>query len=69
MAKIEVNIMDHEWMVEGATPDEGWKIVTKDSYIGNEDDDYQKEWIATVYDEVVADYIVAMHQCGLAMLK
>jgi len=34
------NILDHEWIVSGSTKDEGFKIVTKDAYIGNEDDGY-----------------------------
>lgn len=56
------SISIHKWI---SIPDksEGWKIVTEDAYIGNEDDGYQRQLIAIVYDEVLADYICALHNC------
>lgn len=57
------NTMNVEWLGGGTTKDEGWKI--KDAYIGNEDDGYDREWIATVYDEEVRDYTIACHNCNL----
>jgi hypothetical protein len=51
----------HKWIVDGTTTDEGYKIVTEDAYIGGEDDGYQREWIATVYDINNANEIVKNH--------
>jgi len=61
--KTKSNILSHEWIISGTTKDEGFKIVTKDAYIGNEDDGFQRELIAIVYSQEMADYIISLHDC------
>jgi hypothetical protein len=58
---MKTNILYHRWIISGTTDDEGWKIVTEDAYIGNEDDGMEREWIATVYDRETAEHIVELH--------
>ena len=59
--------LDKRWILGGTTKDEGYKIVSEDAYIGNKDDGYKKEHIATVYDQEVAKYIVDSHNLLLAV--
>jgi len=60
--------MDKKWMVGGVTDDEGYKILTEDAYIGNEDDGWDREWIATVYDLSNAEHIVEIHNLQLGQI-
>ena len=60
-------VLDKRWMLGGTTKDEGYKIVSEDAYIGNKDDGYKKEHIATAYDQEVAKYIVDSHNLLLAV--
>ena len=60
------NPMNLEWVCGGMTRDEGYKIVTKNFIIGNECDGHQRQLIAVVYDESIADYICSLHNCSLS---
>jgi len=58
--------LDKRWTLGGTTKDEGYKIISEEAYIGNEDDGFQKEHIATAYNPEVAKYIVDSHNLLLA---
>lgn len=61
------DIVDQKWLVAGKTYDEGYKIVTEDACIGNEDYGYMRKWVATVYDRAIAEHIVELHNGNLPM--
>ena len=51
-------ITQERWALGGITEDEGWKILTFDKILHSEDDGDAQAWVATVYDENIARWMI-----------
>lgn len=62
-------ITQERWALGGTTDDEGWKILTQEKILRSECDGDAQAWIATVYDENVARWMIREHNRLLDLVE